>query len=190
MMVDSDKVMEAAAFAVSAHGRTTRKDGTTPYVVHPLRVATSLNRVFGLNDDKARIVALLHDTVEDTSVTLDEIRRKFGRWIAVSVDLLTHDDTPEGRARSLSRLTQEIDPRVRIIKLADVYDNLSDAGEVSEEFLRKVIDWGVKITASFDNADWANFDCGAEELEKNAIGIVRARIADILSGNTKGVPNG
>jgi (p)ppGpp synthase/HD superfamily hydrolase len=69
--------------AVDAHAGQMDKAGL-PYILHPLAV------MLRMSTDADRIVAVLHDTVEDTSVTLDDVCRQFGRSVAVSVDALTH----------------------------------------------------------------------------------------------------
>ena len=81
----NDLVKKADAFAAKAHEGQTDKAGL-PYMTHPRAVAAMIE------DETAKVAALLHDTVEDTDVTLDEIRAEFGDEIADAVDLLTHRD--------------------------------------------------------------------------------------------------
>lgn len=79
----NDLVKKADAFAAKAHEGQTDKAGL-PYITHPRAVAAMIE------DETAKVAALLHDTVEDTDVTLEEIRAEFGDEIAAAVDLLTH----------------------------------------------------------------------------------------------------
>lgn len=80
----SDKVLAALRFAEAMHKGQVDKAGV-PYIEHPKAVASMVD------GDDAKIVALLHDTVEDTGATLDEIRSMFGDRVADAVACLTHD---------------------------------------------------------------------------------------------------
>src|SRR5690242_1761545 len=83
---DLDRVREAYLFAEQAHSGQVRKSGE-PYILHPLAVA---DIVVGMQMDPTSVVAaLLHDVVEDTSVSLEEVRTKFGNTCAMLVDGLT-----------------------------------------------------------------------------------------------------
>lgn len=80
----SDKVLAALRFAEAMHKGQVDKAGV-PYIEHPKAVASMVD------GDDAKIVALLHDTVEDTGATVDEIRSMFGDRVADAVACLTHD---------------------------------------------------------------------------------------------------
>ena len=80
----SDKVLEALRFAEAMHKGQVDKAGV-PYIEHPKKVASMVD------GDDAKIVALLHDTVEDTGATVEEIRSMFGDRVADAVACLTHD---------------------------------------------------------------------------------------------------
>lgn len=83
---DVDTVERAFVFACSAHAHQVRESGD-PYILHPLEVATILA---DLELDSSTIIAgLLHDTVEDTGVTLDDIKKNFGPEVAAMVDGVT-----------------------------------------------------------------------------------------------------
>ena len=107
---------KAASFAARAHAGQVRKDGRTPYVAHPFRVAMTVRDVFGVEDEVALAAALLHDVIEDTTADYDDLARKFGEEVAEVVAALTKDmRKPEGvREAEYDR------------QLADVYDNLSE----------------------------------------------------------------
>ncbi len=81
------------------HGTQTRRGSDTPYWVHPLRVAMTLMQ-WGITDRDLLVAALLHDTVEDTLTTPDEIRARFGIRPSELVVWLT---APEGRMRDSTR---------------------------------------------------------------------------------------
>lgn len=106
-------VATAALVARLAHAGQTDKAGQA-YVDHPRRVA---ERVTG---DLARTVAWLHDVVEDTPVTLDELEQAFGPRVADAVDALTvrHGET---RAGYYARV--RANPTALTVKLADIADN-------------------------------------------------------------------
>ena len=91
-MDDNDKknIREAYELAVEAHKEQRRKSGE-PYVLHPIEVARIPVDEIGLGPT-AVICALLHDVVEDTDVTLEDIRSKFGDKVALIVDGLTKLD--------------------------------------------------------------------------------------------------
>src|SRR5262245_23177850 len=83
---DEDLINRAYVFAMKAHGTQKRASGD-PYFSHPLEVAYSLTS-FRL-DTASIVTALLHDTVEDTGVTLEEIEKHFGPEIRTLVDGVT-----------------------------------------------------------------------------------------------------
>ena len=119
---------DAAAFSARAHRGQIRKDGATPYASHPARVALTLRHIFGCEDDVAIAAAFLHDTIEDTATDYDDLEEAFGVEVADIVASLTKNmmlpeaqREPEYDARLAAG-----DWRARLIKLADVYDNLSD----------------------------------------------------------------
>lgn len=124
----TDLWQRAAAFAARAHAGQVRKDNQTPYASHPARVAMTLLRVFGCKDDLAIAAAFLHDTIEDTPADYDDIHEGFGETVADIVAALTKNMIlPEDkRETEYDRRLSEADWRARLIKLADVYDNLCD----------------------------------------------------------------
>ena len=81
MLNDSKLITKAANYAAIAHCRQMRKDGYTPYINHPIGVAHILTDLGNVTDCNVIVAALLHDTVEDTSVTFEDITREFGQTI-------------------------------------------------------------------------------------------------------------
>lgn len=131
----------AASFAAKRHEHAVRKDGVTPYVAHPMRVALTLRQLFGCDDEAAIAIALLHDTIEDTSADYDDVHAAFGRTVADGVADLTKDmrmPEPEREPAYDARLRRS-SWRVQLVKLADVYDNLSDARSHPERDPAKLI---------------------------------------------------
>ncbi len=84
-------VEKAIALALRAHEGQMRKEAPTPYIVHPVRVALLLAR-YGFSDEVIA-AGLVHDVVEDTPVSLDDVRRELGDAVADLVAPVTHDDT-------------------------------------------------------------------------------------------------
>jgi guanosine-3',5'-bis(diphosphate) 3'-pyrophosphohydrolase len=119
----------AAAKSALAHLHQIRKDGVTPYAAHPARVALTLAVVFGVTDETILAAAYLHDVIEDCDVDYDEVREEFGAEVADLVAVMTKDKRviePEREAAYEQQL--RAGPwQGRLIKLADVYDNLADA---------------------------------------------------------------
>jgi (p)ppGpp synthase/HD superfamily hydrolase len=124
---------KAIEIALRAHGGQKQKDGS-PYILHPLRV---MGRVWR---DEERMAAVLHDVVEDSDVTLEELRAAgFPENVLHTVELLTHE---EGVSYEDYVERLKGDPMARRIKLADLEDNsdirrLSGIEEKDLERLRK-----------------------------------------------------
>src|SRR3954471_7857848 len=82
---------QAASVAARFHQGQVRKDGKTPYIAHPFRVAMTVRDIFGIDDPVALAAALLHDVIEDTTADYDDLEEKFGRDVADVVAALTKD---------------------------------------------------------------------------------------------------
>ena len=82
-------ILKATQFSALKHQNQKRKDGKTPYVIHPISVAMILSEIGGIDDEEILSAALLHDTIEDTDTTADEIDREFGSKISSIVEELT-----------------------------------------------------------------------------------------------------
>jgi guanosine-3',5'-bis(diphosphate) 3'-pyrophosphohydrolase len=126
---DKELVRTAFEMAAEAHKTMRRKSGE-PYVLHPLAVARICVEEIGLGI-RSTICSLLHDTVEDTDITLEDVEREFGSEIARIVDGLTKissvmDTNSSQQAENFKKilLTLTDDPRVILIKLADRLHNM------------------------------------------------------------------
>jgi guanosine-3',5'-bis(diphosphate) 3'-pyrophosphohydrolase len=127
-LADRQLWQRAVSFAARCHHGQMRKDAITPYVAHPFRVALTVRQVFAVDDPMALCVALLHDVIEDTTTDYDEVQAEFGDDIAQAVARLTKDKRLPEEERE-RRFYEQIDEGgwiVRLVKLADAYDNLSD----------------------------------------------------------------
>ena len=141
-MITTSLWQEAAAFAARAHRRQQRKDQPkTPYFSHPARVAMTVAVRFGCTDETVLASAYLHDVIEDTTTDYDELLERFDREVADIVACLSKDPRviePKRERRYHEQLATG--PwQARLVKLADVYDNLADAptDDISRRMLEK-----------------------------------------------------
>ena len=132
-------VDRALAFATIAHGEQKRKYSGEPYIVHPIEVMEIVKTV--PHDEAMLAAALLHDVVEDTEVTIAEVRQAFGDDVASLVDDLTDVSKPEdGNRKARKALDREhsaqSSPRAQTVKLADLISNSSDILENDPKFAK------------------------------------------------------
>lgn len=136
-------IKKAYLFAKERHGDQKRKSGE-PYITHPIAVASILSE---LNVDLASIVsAILHDVVEDTDTTLEEIEENFGKVVAELVDGLTKigkikfRSTQERMAENFRKmiLAMAKDLRVILVKIADRLHNMRTLGSLPKEKRRRI----------------------------------------------------
>lgn len=125
---DVERVLDACDYADVAHDGITRKSGE-PYILHPIAVSCILAHM--RLDAETLMAALLHDVIEDTEFSKEDISNKFGKTVAELVDgvtKLSHSSDKEyNKAASFRKILQATlqDPRVIIIKLADRYHNMT-----------------------------------------------------------------
>lgn len=87
--LDTSLFDRAVAFATRAHSGTERRGKGYPYIIHPMEAVSIVATI--TNDPEMLVAALLHDTVEDTSVTIEQVRSEFGDRVA---DLVQHETAP------------------------------------------------------------------------------------------------
>lgn len=140
---DKELVRQAFEMAADAHKTMRRKSGE-PYILHPIAVAMICVEEIGLGV-RSTICALLHDTVEDTDITLEDVEREFGTEIAKIVDGLTKisnviDTNTSQQAENFKKilLTLTDDPRVILIKLADRLHNMRTLDHMKREKQLKI----------------------------------------------------
>ena len=140
---DKELVRTAFEMAAEAHKTMRRKSGE-PYILHPLAVARICVEEIGLGV-RSTICALLHDTVEDTDISLEDIQREFGIEIAKIVDGLTKistvmDTNTSQQAENFKKilLTLTDDPRVILIKLSDRLHNMRTMDSMKREKQLKI----------------------------------------------------
>ena len=149
---DKELIRIAFQMAVEAHKTMRRKSGE-PYILHPLAVARICAEEIGLGV-RTTICALLHDTVEDTDITLEDVKREFGSEISKIVDGLTKisniiDVNASRQAENFKKilLTLTDDPRVILIKLADRLHNMRTLESMKREKQLKISSETVYIYA-------------------------------------------
>lgn len=140
---DKEIVRTAFEIAAEAHKTMRRKSGE-PYIFHPLAVAMICVDEIGLGV-RSTICSLMHDTVEDTDITLEDVEREFGTEIARIVDGLTKissviDTNISQQAENFKKilLTLTDDPRVILIKLADRLHNMRTLDYMKREKQLKI----------------------------------------------------
>ena len=131
------KIAAAIDMCMIAHEGQKRKYSEVLYHTHPIAVAKILEDCEGLDaTDDMIIAAILHDTVEDTEMTLDQIDRIFGQGVARLVSQLTDVKKDTGtrkhrRKANLARLRAS-EAEVQTIKMADIHHNLSDFDNMAD----------------------------------------------------------
>lgn len=144
MKPGDDKIIRKAFdISADAHKDMRRKSGE-PYIYHPISVAMICVNEIGLGTT-AVVCALLHDVVEDTDMTLDDMERMFGKKVASIIDGLTKisgvfDQTSSIQAENFRKmlLTLSDDVRVILIKLADRLDNMRTLDAMADYKQRKI----------------------------------------------------
>lgn len=132
---------QARRYATTAHAERgqRRKYTDEPYIVHPAAVAELVRSV---TDDEIMLAAAwLHDTVEDTPTTLQDIESHFGEPVARLVSMLTDSVQPNARNRAARKLahfrhTANASPEAQTIKLADIIDNTQSIVHFDPHFAR------------------------------------------------------
>ena len=124
---NQDLYLDALNFAALAHLGQTIPGGDVPYTVHLCQVAMEV-MASPAGDDLSLACALLHDTLEDTSTSFEELRERFGSEVAIGVLALTKNEAlpkAEQMLDSLKRL-RDSSPKVQLVKLADRITNLQE----------------------------------------------------------------
>jgi guanosine-3',5'-bis(diphosphate) 3'-pyrophosphohydrolase len=148
-------VLRALHFAADKHRAQRRKDvAASPYINHPIALAETLVTVGGVRDAVTLAAAILHDTIEDTETTGEEIESLFGAEIRAVVEEVTDDTTlpAEARKRMQVERASRKSPRARLVKLADKICNVRDLVEAppadwSVERKRRYVEWARAVIA-------------------------------------------
>lgn len=126
------KLLDAIVFAAAKHRNQRRKDAeASPYINHPLQLAHVLATEGDVTDLRTLMAAVLHDTVEDTETSYEELRERFGKTVADAVMEVTDDKTlPKAeRKRRQVEHAPHMSQRAALVKLADKTCNLRDVAK-------------------------------------------------------------
>lgn len=148
-------LLQAMQFSAHKHRSQHRKDkNQTPYINHPIQVAELLWNTGGVRDIETIIAALLHDTIEDTDTTAEEITCKFGSLVSSLVQEVSDDKSLPKQERKRLQIANAPHKSIsaRQIKLADKISNIGDINFETPQgwsFERKqeYIAWAIQVVA-------------------------------------------
>jgi guanosine-3',5'-bis(diphosphate) 3'-pyrophosphohydrolase len=149
---DLSTILRASAFAAHKHRNQRRKDiDASPYINHPLMLGSLLASA-GVTDTATICAALLHDTIEDTDTTADELAREFTEEIATIVLEVTDDKTLPKTERKRLQIEHAatISDKAKLVKLADKISNVRDVSTSPPagwpvERRREYFDWARSV---------------------------------------------
>jgi len=156
-------VLRAASFSAERHRGQLRKGlDPPPYINHPLEVASILANVGGISDVTTLVAALLHDTVEDTSATPEELGQQFGPGVRALVEEVTDNKDLDKAVRKRLQIehTPSLSVAAKQIKLGDKICNMQDVvkhppTDWSLQRRRDYLDWAAKVVAGCRGANAA-----------------------------------
>lgn len=144
-----ETILKATEMAIRAHAKQTRKNTGDPYILHPVRVAAIVAKAILYRDNSSlrfsgfeeacAIAAILHDTIEDTSVTYEQISQEFGTFVADLVQELTQDKKLPWaeRRKAMIKKCATMSTHAKLIKLADRLDNMREMGSMERQFIER-----------------------------------------------------
>lgn len=174
------QILRAASFAAEKHSGQRRKDvDASPYINHPLALASLLANEGGVTDINVLCAALLHDTIEDTKTTHAELVQSFGRRIADIVGEVTDDKEIDKDARKQLQIVRAANasPQAKLVKLADKICNLRDLltqppADWSDERKRAYFVWAGAVIAGVRGTH-AGLEAVFDELYARGVGRFR-----------------
>ena len=157
------QLLKSLRFSADKHRNQRRKDEqASPYINHPIEVVDTLWRVGQVRQMPTLVAAVLHDTIEDTSATPDEIRRMFGDEVLELVLEVTDDKSLPDKTRKQLQIEHApfISDAAKQIKLADKICNVYDLShsppkDWSQQRLKEYMDWTEKVVAGLQGANLA-----------------------------------
>jgi len=146
-------ILMALRFSAEKHNDQRRKDTrSSPYINHPIQVAETLWSVGAVRDEAVLVAAILHDTLEDTDTTAEEIRSLFGEDVLGLVLEVTDDKSLPKQVRKQLQVEHapHKSPRAKLIKLADKLCNIHDIthfppGNWSLERKQEYLSWSERV---------------------------------------------
>lgn len=164
----------ALSFATEKHSGQIRKFNGEAYINHPIRVADSVKEF--TNDHNVITVALLHDTIEDTNTTKEEIEQKFGTDVANMVYALTNDKEKLkqlGKGAYLLDKMNSLSSDELLVKLSDRLDNVSDLSHDNEKWS---IEYSLQTNMIITSLNNPNF----QECHSILVDRIKTKIADFV----------
>ncbi len=152
--------VKALAFAAGKHRNQRRKDAeASPYINHPIALADILVNEGGVTDGVVLCAAVLHDTIEDTKTTAEELKDQFGPRVTSIVLEVTDDKSLDKDVRKQKQIEHapHISREAKLVKLADKISNLRDilasppAGWPPER-KQKYFEWAANVVAGLRGA--------------------------------------
>jgi guanosine-3',5'-bis(diphosphate) 3'-pyrophosphohydrolase len=143
-------ILKAAHFSAQKHSTQRRKDeNASPYINHPISVALAIAQIGGVDDPEILAAALLHDTLEDTETTPEELEAEFGKKVCEYVLDVSDDKTlpKDERKRRQIEHAKKISKGAALIKLGDKISNVTDVINSPPE------DWDINRRKEY--LDWA-----------------------------------
>jgi guanosine-3',5'-bis(diphosphate) 3'-pyrophosphohydrolase len=150
-MANTATLIDAIAFAAHRHRNQRRKDvEASPYINHPIALARVLAVEAGIKDEKTLLAAVLHDTLEDTETSFEELREHFGLTVAETVAEVSDDKSLTSARRKQLQIEHapHLSKRAKFVKLADKICNLRDVAAHPPH------DWPLARRREY--FDWAN----------------------------------
>lgn len=149
---DLNKLLHAVEFSAYKHLGQYRKDeAKTPYIIHPIGVSRSLFEEGNIRSINVLTAALLHDTLEDTPTSPEEIEQLFGSRVRMTIEELTNDptlSTQENKQRQVDH-APELSLNAQLVKLADRLYNVRDLRSPPPNWDKQAVDryieWGEKL---------------------------------------------
>jgi len=176
-----NQLIRAIAFAADKHRNQRRKDAqASPYINHPIALANVLANEGGIDDERVLLAAVLHDTIEDTDTTHDELVQWFGEEVARIVAEVTDDKSlPKAERKRLQiEHAAHISHAAQLVKLADKICNLRDIlamppANWSEERKREYFEWARRVVDGLRGAH-AGLEAAFDETYRKGVASGRA----------------
>ncbi len=156
------EVIDAILFAATSHAGQFRKDGVTPYINHPVEVMHLLAHTGNIADHEILMAAVLHDVLEDTDATTEELSERFGHRITDIVIELTDDMSlpKEERKRQQLITCTKLSSEAKVIRISDkicnVYDILyAPPGDWTVQRRKEYLQWASSVVAKIRGTNQA-----------------------------------
>jgi guanosine-3',5'-bis(diphosphate) 3'-pyrophosphohydrolase len=178
---DLTLVLKALNFSAGKHRHQRRKNtAASPYINHPIEVACILWTIGGIADETAIIAALLHDTIEDTDATPEEIGAAFGAEVlGLVLEMSDNKRLPkQERKREQIVHSPHLSPRAKLIKLADKICNVRDIAfdppdRWSRERRIEYLAWAEAVIAGLRGVN-----AGLEKHFDDTLALARKKLAE------------